>query len=110
MNPPLYPASPPLTRDELQVRDPRGRGRSSPGCPRRSWYHDGRRRRPIERHLLHQLGEARVVAQRAGHRMHSEIRRPTTTLVDGAIDPVERTLIVAESERDENHVDGRYVV
>src|SRR5207244_12825777 len=87
-----------------------GRGRSSSGCPRRSWYHDGRRRWPIEHHFLHQLGEARVVAQRIDDRMHSKIRRPPTTLVDGAIDPVERFLIVAKSERDENPVAGRYVV
>ena len=37
-----------------------------------------------------------LVAQQIDHRMHAQVSGPPTTLVDGALDPIERTLLVAD--------------
>src|SRR5438552_946002 len=98
------------TRDELRVRRPRERGRSSVRRKGRLDADDGRRRRRIERHSLHQLVEAWLVAERVDHRMHAEIGSPPTTLIDRALDPVERSLLVANTDVGDGEIDWRDIV
>src|SRR6476660_4911972 len=64
----------------------------------------------LQSHFLHERLKAWVTAQRIDNRMHVEISHPAASLFVRTLDPVERALIVAESDVHRRELDRGDVV